>query len=220
MDKKLTVTSSLRVTALLAALAGSAAFAAVQPAKAPEKDKPAAAQPADKGKEPEKAKPDAKPDTKADKKDFSIEGYYCEACSCRPPCPCELTGAMMGCKGVGAYQFTSGKYDGEDFSGVRIAYGLNLGEWVGVYIDAKDAKQRAAAEKFARVALAAFGPIKVVKEAKVEMSGKDGAYSVSVDGGKIMKFETAPVMGGDKKTPIVHTNTQDALNSTMFQATF
>jgi len=30
---------------------------------------------------------------------------------------------------------------------------------------------------------------------------------VSVDGGKIMSLETEPMLGGDKKTAIVHSNT-------------
>ncbi len=154
----------------------------------------------------------------SDKKPFSIEqGYYVEACSCRAPCPCELTGAMKGCEGVGAYSFDKAMYDGQDLSGTKIAYALFLGETVIVYIDAPDAKKHAAVEKFARAALAGFGPIKQVKDAKVEISGKDGAYTAKVDGGKVMSCTTEPVMGGDGKTPLVHTNTQDALNPTMYQ---
>ncbi len=150
-------------------------------------------------------------------KDFSIEGYYVEACSCMPPCPCEMTGASMGCKGVGAYQFDKGTYGGEDFSGTRVAYSLYIGESVHLYVDAPDASKRAAAEKFMRVALAGFGPIKGVHEAKVELTGKDGTYTLKVNGGKTMTCTTEPVLGGDHKTPIVHQNTQDALNPTMYQ---
>jgi hypothetical protein len=185
----------------LVAMAGSAAIAGA-PAG------PGAAQPADK----------AKGEAKKDQKDFNVEGYYCEACSCKPPCPCEMTEANGACKGVGAYHFTSGKYDGKDISGARVAYALHVGDWVNIYIDAKD-DQKAAVEAFARAALAGFGPIKSVKSAKVEMTHKDGHYTVSVDGGKVFSCQTDPVMGGDKKTPIVHQNTQDALNPTMYQGT-
>lgn len=153
-------------------------------------------------------------------KEFNIsDGYYVEVCSCKPPCPCELTGAMMGCKGVGAYHLTSASYNGIDLSGVEFAYSLYLGESVIVYLDVKDAKQHDAANSFVRAALAGFGPVKAVKDAKVEIGGKDGAFQVTVDGGKIMSFETQPVLGGDKKTPIVHSNTHDALNPIMYQGT-
>jgi hypothetical protein len=90
---------------------------------------------------------------------------------------------------------------------------------VNLYIDAKNEKQRAAAEKFGCAAFAAFGPIKEVKAAKIEVSGADGKYTVTVDGGKIMKFETEPVLGGDKKTAIGITNIKNAVNPTVYQGT-
>jgi len=152
------------------------------------------------------------------KADFSIEGNYVEACSCRAPCPCELVGPDMTCEGVGAYQFDQGSYGGEDFSGTRLGYSLYIGKEVHLYLDAPDAKKHAALEKFARVALAAFGPIKGVHDAKVEIAGKDGNHTVKIGEGKIMTLTTEPMLGGDKKTPVVHMNTQDALNSTMYQA--
>lgn len=164
-----------------------------------------------------KARPTPAPEPAAEGKDFAVEGHYLEACSCRPPCPCELTGAMMGCKGVGAYQFDKASYDGEDFSGTRLAYSLYLGESVHLYLDAADAKKRAALEKFARAFLAGFGPVKGVHEAKIEIAGKDGNYTLKVDGGKVMSCTTEPVLGGDKKTPIVHSNTHDVVNRTMYQ---
>ena len=39
-----------------------------------------------------------------------------------------------------------------------------------------------------------------------------------VEDGKIIKFETEPVLGVDKKTPVSHTNTNNKLNSTFYQA--
>ncbi len=158
------------------------------------------------------------PEQKPEPKPFAIDGYYAEACSCGTPCPCELTGPIMSCKGVGAYVFTQGSYGGEDFSGTRLAYSLYIGQQVRLYIDAPDAAKRAAAERFARVALAAFGPIQSAREAKVELTGKDGAYTIRVDGGKVMQCTTEPMLGGDRKTPIVHSNTFDALNPVMYQA--
>lgn len=152
-----------------------------------------------------------------DAKDFAVEGSYVEACSCGAPCPCELVGPNMMCEGVGAYSFDKGTYGGEDFSGVRMAYSLKIGKEVHIYLDAPDAAKRAAAEKFSRAALAGFGPCKGVHDAKIEFTGKDGAYTVKLGGGKLMTLVTEPVLGGDKKTPVVHMNTQDAVNPVMYQ---
>ena len=155
----------------------------------------------------------------APKADFSVEGMFVDVCSCMPPCPCEVTEVAMGCRGVGAHQISSGKYVGDDLSGAKIAHAKVVGEWVNLYIDAKDEKQRAAAEKFGRAVFAAFGPIKEVKAAKIEVSGADGKHTVTVDGGKIIKFETQPVLGGDGKTPIGITNIKNSVNPTVYQGT-
>ena len=74
-------------------------------------------------------------------------------------------------------------------------------------------------DDFGRAAFASFGPIKEVKAAKIDVSGADGKYTVTVDGGKIMKFETEPVLGGDGKTPIGYTNIKNAVNPTVYQGT-
>jgi hypothetical protein len=151
------------------------------------------------------------------KADFAVEGMFVDCCSCNPPCPCEVTAVAMGCKGVGAHQISSGTYAGHDLVGVKIAHAKVVGNWVNLYIDAKDEKQRAAAEMFGRAAFAGFGAIKEVKAAKIEISGADGTYTVTVDGGKIMKFETEPVLGGDGKTPVGYTNIKNAVNPTVYQ---
>jgi hypothetical protein len=153
----------------------------------------------------------------AAKADFSVEGMFVDCCSCMPPCPCELTEVAMGCMGIGAHQISSGKYAGDDLVGVKIAHAKVVGQWVNLYIDAKDEKQRAAAERFGRAAFACFGPIKVVKAAKIEIWGADGKYTVTVDGGAIMKFQTEPLLGGDGKTPIGYTNIKNAVNPTVYQ---
>ncbi len=77
---------------------------------------------------------------------------YAEVCSCRPPCPCELTDVSMGCKGVAAYEIKKGTYDGKDISGTKFAYALSLAEkdgWVHIYVDQKDAKKHDASVAFA-----------------------------------------------------------------------
>ena len=125
----------------------------------------------------------------------------------------------MGCKGVGVHRIKSGKYAGDDLAGVKIAHAKVVGQWVNLYIDAKDEKQRAAAEKFGRAAFAGFGPIVEVKAAKIDVFGGDGKYTVTVDGGKIMKFQTQPLLGGDGKTPLGYTNIRNAVNPTVYQGT-
>lgn len=150
-------------------------------------------------------------------KPFSVEGNYVEACSCEPPCACEMMRVDTGCKGVGFASYDKATYGGEDFSGTRFAYALGVGDWVNVYIDQPDARKHAAAEKFARAHYKIFGAIKQVKDAKIEISGKDGAYTATVDGGKVMKCQTEPILGGDGKTAIRHENTKDPVNTTMLQ---
>ncbi len=149
--------------------------------------------------------------------EFSVEGMFVDCCSCMPPCPCELTEVAACCQGVGAHHISSGRYAGDDLAGVKIAHAKVVGEWVNLYVEAKDEKQRAAAEKFGRAAFSKFGPIKEVKAAKIEITGADGKYTVTVDGGKLMKLETEPVLGGDGKTPIGYTNIQNAVNPTVYQ---
>ncbi len=151
------------------------------------------------------------------KADFSVEGMFVDVCCCMPPCPCEVTEVAAGCQGVGVHQIVSGTYAGDDLSGVKIAHAKVVGEWVNLYIDARDERQRAAAEKFGRAAWIGFGPIREVKAAKIEVTGADGKYTGTVDGGKIMKFATEPVLGGDGKTPIGITNIKNAVNPTVFQ---
>jgi hypothetical protein len=182
-------------------------------------------QPKDSGKEKTAAKePEQKKgEEKAGGKHFDIEsGMYSETCSCRPPCPCELTGANMGCEGVAAYELKKATYDGKDISGTKVAYALNLAEkegWVHVYVDQKDAKKHDEAVAFAKAAFASFGPITLTKDAEIKIEEKESKYTVSVDGGKVMKFETKPMMGGDGSTPMSHTNTHDKLNPTFYQGT-
>ena len=151
--------------------------------------------------------------------DFGVEGMFVDVCSCRPPCPCELTEVAAGCRGVGAHHISRGTYAGDELVGVTIAHAKVVGPWVNLYIDAADEVQRAAAEKFARAAFAKFGPIQEVKAAEIEVSGADGRYTVTVDGGKIMRLETAPLLGGDGVTPIGYTNIKNAVNPAVFQGT-
>jgi hypothetical protein len=49
------------------------------------------------------------------------------------------------------------------------------------------------------------------------MTGSGGRYQVAVNGDATMRLSTTPVLGGDKTTPITHTNTHDLLNPTVMQ---
>jgi hypothetical protein len=205
--------STLRLSIVAAAILAAAVFTFAQAASGPRAGchgAPAVQPDEDEQKAPAPAAATA---------DFSVEGMFVDCCSCRPPCPCEVTEVAMGCKGVGVHQISSGKYAGDELSGVRIAHAKVVGQWVNLYIDARDEKQRAAAERFGRAAFAGFGPIKEVKAAKIEVSGADGRYTVTVDGGEIMKFATEPLLGGDGKTPIGITNIKNAVNPTVYQGT-
>ncbi len=151
-------------------------------------------------------------------KPFEIDGMYVEGCTCEAPCPCELTGVQMGCQGVGAFRFEKASYDGVAFDGVAFAYAVEPGKWVRLFIDAKDAKQKEAVIAFAKAALKAFGPVEAVADAKVEITGADGKYTATVDGGKIFTLTTEPVLGGDGKEPLTYSNIHDVVHPTVMQA--
>ncbi|HUJ43119.1 MAG TPA: DUF1326 domain-containing protein [Opitutaceae bacterium] len=154
----------------------------------------------------------------ADKQPFQVSGLYTETCACSAPCKCELTGDVPPtCQGVGALKLTSGMYAGQDLSGVSTAYAGKPGSWIRIYIDAPDAAHREAAEKFMRAAFAEWGTIEAVKDAKIEISGTYGAYTVTVNGGDTMKYSTVPILGSDGKTAVAHTNTFNPVTHTFLQ---
>ncbi|HUL52852.1 MAG TPA: DUF1326 domain-containing protein [Opitutaceae bacterium] len=154
----------------------------------------------------------------ADKQPFNVSGVYTETCACSVPCKCELTGEVpSSCVGVGAFKITAGDIAGADLAGVSIAFAGKPGEWIRVYIDAPDHMHRAAAEKLARAAFAAWGTMEAVKDAKVEITGTYGAYTVMVDGGKIMKYAHTPVLGADGKKALSIGNVFNPLTSVFLQ---
>jgi len=113
---------------------------------------------------------------------------------------------------------TSGSYMGVDLAGAKIAYAAGVADWVRLYVDVRNPRQREAAQAFAKAVYGAFGKIEAVKDAQIEISGKDGRYTVSVDGGKIMQLTTEPMLGGDKTTPIGISNIHDPLHPNVLQA--
>ncbi len=154
----------------------------------------------------------------AEKKPYHIAGVYTDTCTCRIPCTCDLTGDTPdSCLGVGVVDITHGDFSGSDLSGVRFAWAMDMGKWVRIYIDAPDATHRAAAEQFVRALCVDWGKMEVIRDAKIDISRKSGGYAAKVNGGSTMDFEIAPVMGGDGKTPLVHSNTHSQLTSTFLQ---
>jgi hypothetical protein len=149
---------------------------------------------------------------------YHLSGVYTDTCSCGAPCLCELTGdAPDSCKGVGAVEIVHGDFAGSDLSGVRFAYATFMGDWVCLFIDAPDPAHRATAEKFLRAFCAGWGKLESLRDAKIEITGKDGGYAVKVDDGKTMQYAIAPMIGGDGRTPLVHTNTHSLITSTFLQ---
>ena len=153
----------------------------------------------------------------ASTKDFSAEGVYVEACTCKTTCAGEVTGEPTGCDVVGACRIDKGTYDGKDLAGTTLAFAVDHTDQVHLYLDAPEGDKRSALEAFARATLAALGSVKSVAAAKIDLTGKDGAYTVRVGGGKTMTVATEPVLGGDHKTPVALNNTLNLLNPTLYQ---
>jgi hypothetical protein len=154
----------------------------------------------------------------ADKQPYKVKGLFVETCSCHAPCGCEMVGLKSGCLGVGAMTISAGSYHGQDLAGVKAAYAGAPGDWMRIYIQADSPEKRKAAEAFLTAVYSAWGKIDAVKDAKIDITGDYGKYTVTVDAGKIMKYETEVVLGGDKKTAVTHQNVADPLNTTFKQA--
>lgn len=148
---------------------------------------------------------------------FSIHATFVKGCSCPGPCAGELTGAVTGCKAVGAILVHSGLYKNADLAGAKIAYAVQRGQWVKIFVDGRDRDQKAAAEAFARDALKDLGPVRWVQPGEIDITGQGGDYLVTVNNGHVLQMVTEPVIGGDGRTPIMHTNTKDPLNPTLCQ---
>lgn len=154
----------------------------------------------------------------AEKQPFTVKGVFAETCSCRAPCPCEMMGMLeKGCEGVGAMQLSGGSYNGTDLTGLKAAYAGVPGNWMRVYVQAANPEQRKAGAAFLNAVYSNWGKVEEIKDARIDIAGENGNYTVSVDDGKVMKYETKVVLGGDKKTAVTHTNIGDPLNSVFKQ---
>jgi hypothetical protein len=121
-----------------------------------------------------------------------------------------MTGLVMGCEGVGAFDFTNGNVGGVSLAGCRGAYATVPGQWVIIYIDAPNAQKHAAAEKMMRYTLDGFGKVEAVHDAKISLTGSRGNYKAVV--GKYFTLVTKPMMGGDGKTPLRYENMHDRVH--------
>ena len=149
--------------------------------------------------------------------EFKMQGKYVEGCACQAPCTCEMTGLVMGCEGVGAFEFTGGDVGGASLAGCRAAYATVPGKWVILYIDAPDAVQKAAAEKMMRYGLDGFGKVEAVRNAKISMTGSGGNCRVTV--GSYFTLTTKPMIGGDGKSALVYGNMHDRIHPTVMGGT-
>ncbi len=153
-----------------------------------------------------------------EKLEYRAVGTFMEGCSCSVACPCALTGSFQhGCQGVTALVLTAGNYKGVNLAGAKMAWAGLVGQWSHIYVDASD-PQREAATAFAKAMFALLGKIEAVKNASINLSGKGGRYTLSIDGGKTVQITTEPVLGGDKENPITHTNTLIPFSPTAKQA--
>ena len=153
-----------------------------------------------------------------EKHPFNVTGTYVEACSCHIPCPCAMTGSAEGCQGLDSMELSGGTYHGVDLKGVKITVAKAQEKWARVYLDAPDPKQRGAAAAFATAWASQMGKVEAVKDARIEISGKDGSYTVKVDDGKIAQLTTQVVLGADGNTPLSHANLKTPLTPTLYQA--
>jgi hypothetical protein len=150
---------------------------------------------------------------------WSMKGLYVEACSCGVPCGCVINGkAESGCQGVGALSVTSGRYEGTDLAGAKVAMGLQPGGWAIIYFDPSTTEaQRAALQKVMEPVLQELGAkVEAVKTAPIQLSGKDGTYQLSV--GDVATLSTQPVLGLDKVHAIAYHNMPDPLIRDCYQA--
>jgi hypothetical protein len=111
---------------------------------------------------------------------------------------------------------SSGRYGGKDLGTAKLVWAGHAGKWSYLYVDAP-AAERETATAFTRALFGPLGKIEAVKNAVIELSGKGGQYRLTIDDGKVLELSMEPVLGGDKKTPITHTNTFIPWSSTVMQ---
>jgi hypothetical protein len=140
-----------------------------------------------------------------EKIDYRVAGLTMEGCTCKVACNCPWSGVAHGCQGLSTIIVNGGSYNGVNLAGAKIAQGGVAGNRIYIYVDAKDA-QRDAATAFARAYWKNEGTVLAVRNVKIDLSGQAGRYTLTIDNGKIARLTTEPVLGGDKKNPVAHSN--------------
>lgn len=157
------------------------------------------------------------PATRAQEKPFELHGTYLEGCTCGIACSCDLLGGMVsGCHVMGAMLISSGSYGGADLSGTKIAFAVTR-EWARIYIQAADAARAKTAGALARAMMSGYAPVESLRDAKIDLSGSSGNYTLQVDGGKVIDLKTQPLLGADGKTAVTYTNYPDPMFHTIMQ---
>ncbi len=150
-------------------------------------------------------------------KPFQLQGIYLEGCSCKLVCACDLNGAMVpDCQVIGAMIISSGHYAGVDLSDVKMAF-ATADKWVRVFVQTKDQVKARTAAAMAQAFFRGYGTVKVVQDAVIELSGSNGNFTLTVNGGDVINLKTQPVLGADGKTAVTYTNYPDPLFQTIMQ---
>jgi hypothetical protein len=150
------------------------------------------------------------------KQPFHFVATFIECCSCKDVCVTEITGRDAGCRGLGAIHFESGSYGGKNLAGTAAAFAWDSGKWVRIYVDAPAGKS-AGVTSFMKAMLADWGKLEPVHTGSVRISHSGGRYALLVDKGHTGSIEMKPVLGGDGKTPVSHTNLSSPVHSTLMQ---
>jgi hypothetical protein len=149
---------------------------------------------------------------------WSLRGLFVDSCTCGVPCGCVMQGqAAHGCQGINLIRVDSGRYGSTDLAGVRVAVPHQPGDWAIVYFDPSVSEaQREAMLKILEPRARAFGlKVEAVKSAPIQIAGTDGAFKVTV--GDVLTLQTEPLMGLDKRQPILHRNMPDPMMPECYQ---
>lgn len=152
-------------------------------------------------------------------RELVFQGTFMEGCSCANSCAFESTGAITGCQALGVYSARSGSFGGRDLAGLRFAFVAAPNDALYIYIDARNNRQRDAAEKLTRILFAqGFGTLKAIKDANITLEGKYGTYHFMINGGNVVDMTIEPLFGGDGKGLIELRNVFGDPYDTLFQA--
>jgi len=153
----------------------------------------------------------------AQEKPFDLHGIYLEGCTCQVVCSCDLLGGMVpGCHVMGAMIISSGNYGNADLSGVKLAFAV-AENWVRLYVQSKDSLQTKTIGDMVRAMFSDYGEVESINDAKIDLSGSDGNYTLTVNDGEVLTLKTQPVLGADGKTAVTYTNYPDPLFHTIMQ---